>query len=122
MTDKPSTAKQIQMLAEALVETGLRLWMTSHNNTPGAQHVHHWMCNISPGDLVLEVSSPRHDRNLDRVGVLVAITMTGKTRYSDVYTICTIDGREYRWDNATFVRIPQSAADNTEIFDLGQLP
>ena len=102
---------QIHVLIEALVETGVRLWSTSHNNTPGAQLVFQWMRSIAPGQLVLEITSrPRREPALDRVGVLVAITS------SHEFTIRTIDGRELRWENADFVRIPQSAADNQEIF------
>lgn len=103
-------AAQIQTLVDALVATGWSLWSTSHNNTPAAQLVHRWMRSIAPGHFVLEITKTRVDRMLDRIGVLLAITS------SHEYTIRTIDGREHRWDNAEFVRIPQSAADNHELF------
>jgi hypothetical protein len=103
-----------EMLVTALVETGWRLWATSHNNTPGAQIVHRWMRDIATGHLVLEITSPRRPA-IDRVGELLAITS------SHEYTIRTIDGRELRWENADFVRIPRSAAENREITLLGEL-
>jgi hypothetical protein len=78
-----SPTEQINMLAEALVETG---WVTT-------------VCRNEPA--------------LNRVGQLLAITS------SHEYTLHTVDGRELRWENASFVRIPGSAADNREIFLLG---
>lgn len=109
------TAAPLQIAVDALVETGWRLWATSHSNTPNAQLVSRWMQAIAPGHLVLEVSTIKADRARDRVGVLLSITSNRE------YTIRTIDGRELRWENAEFVRIPQSAADNREIIHLGQL-
>jgi hypothetical protein len=107
--------KQIQTLVDALIETGWRLWTTSHNNTPAAQIVHRWMRDIAPGHFVLEVTSmSRSVRAIDRVGVLLAVTS------SHEYTIRTVDGREHRWENAEFVRIPGGGADNREIFLLGE--
>ena len=98
-----------EALVEALVETGQRLWSTALNNTPEAQIVHRWMRDIAPGHLVLEVSSSRRPA-IARVGELLSIES------SHEYTIRTIDGREHRWWNAQFVRIPRNAADNREIF------
>lgn len=108
------TADQIQVLVDALVETGWRLWATSFNNTPAAHVVYNWMRAIAPGHLVLEVTSTRRPA-IDRVGDLRTITSRHK------YTIRTIDGRELRWENADFVRIPRDAADNREIALLGEL-
>ena len=105
-----SGTAQIQTLVDALVATGWRLWTTSHNNTPSAQIVHRWMRSIALGHFVLEITKTNADRMLDRIGVLLAITS------SHEYTIRTIDGRKRRWNNVEFVRIPQSAADNREIF------
>jgi hypothetical protein len=107
-------ATQIQTLVGALVATGWRLWTTSHNNTPGAQLVHQWMRDIAPGHFVLEITKTTADRMLDRVGELLVITS------SHEYTIRTIDGREHRWWNASFVRIPRNEADNSELFLLGE--
>ena len=107
-------APQIQTLVDALIATGWRLWATSHNNTPAAQRVCRWMRAIAPGDFVLEITRSSSDRPMDRLGVLLAITS------SHEYTIRTIDGRELRWENATFVRIPRSEADNRELFLIGE--
>ena len=104
---------QIHALVDALIATGWRLWTTSHNNTPAAQRIFHWMRAIAPGHFVLEITKTRDDRPLDRIGVLLTITS------SHEYTIRTIDGRELRWENATFVRIPRNETDNREIFQLG---
>jgi hypothetical protein len=109
---KPKVAHDTRILVEALVATGTRLWTTSHNATPAAQAVFRWMRNLARGYLVLEVSSSRAPA-IDRVGELLEITSGHE------YTIRTIDGREHRWENAMFVRIPQSADDNREIFLLG---
>jgi len=106
-------ADQIQVLVDAIAATGWRLWMTSHNNTPAAQIVHRWMRSVAPGHFVLEVTSTRR-ATIDRVGEMLAITS------SHEYTIRTIDGRELSWENADFVRIPRNAADNREIFLLGE--
>lgn len=106
--------EQIQILVDALVETGWRLWTTSHNNTPAAQRIYRWMQSVVPGHFVLEITTIRRARTIDRVGELLAITS------SHEYTIRTIDGREHRWENAEFVRIPRSEADNREIFMLGE--
>ena len=108
-------AEQIQILVDALVATGWRLWSTSHNNTPAAQRVYRWMREPKRGDFVLEISFRLHDsdRAIDGIGELVAITSNHE------YTIRTIDGREVRWENAAFVRIPRNEADNREIFLLG---
>jgi hypothetical protein len=103
------TNDQVQILAEALVETGWRLWVTSGSNTPGARRTSEWMRAIAPGQLVLEISSIRRASPLDRVGILLAISS------SHEFTIRTIDGREVRWENASFARIPGSAAENREI-------
>ena len=111
---KPSTAAQIQTLVDALAATGWRLWSTSHNNTRAAQLVHQWMSDVSPGHFVLEVSTiaPVRSRAIDRVGVLVSRSS------SHEWTIRTVDDREFRWENASFVRIPRSEADNQELFQL----
>lgn len=109
-------AAQIQMLVDALVATGWRLWETSHNNTPSAQLLFEWMRNIALGHFVLEVSSIRNSPAMDRVGVLLSI------KSGDEYTIRTVDERELRWENSSFVRIPRSEAENREIFRLGQRP
>ncbi len=109
-----ASGAQIQLLVDALVETGWRLWTTSHNNTPGAQLVFNWMRAIAPGHLVLEITTIKTSHPIDRVGTLLAIT----SRHE--FTIRTIDGREHRWENADFVRIPRNAADNREIFLLGE--
>lgn len=106
----------IALIIEALVATGRRLWSTSHNNTPAAQLVYRWMRDIAPGHFVLEVTAACNGRTLDCVGHLVSITSTHE------YTIRTVDGRELRWDNARFVRIPRNEADNREIFQLSQKP
>lgn len=107
-------AVQIQVLADALIATGERLWETSHNNTPSAQLLFKWMRDIAPGHFVLEVSSIRNSRAMDRVGELLLIER------GDEYTIRTIDGRELRWENSSFVRIPRSETENREIFRLGE--
>ena len=117
-------AAQIQTLVDALVATGWRLWTTSHNNTPAAQRVFQWMRDAAPGHFVLEVTTLAADRAMDRVGVLLSVTRTlsglaRSTPGSHEWTIRTIDGRELRWENASFVRIPRSEADNREIFLLG---
>lgn len=101
---------QIQILVDALIETGWLLWRAAHNNTPKAHRLRQWMHAIRPGDLVLEISTTRSDRAMDRVGVLVAI-ISGHE-----YKIRTIDGREWRWENALFVRIPQNADDTLKTF------
>jgi len=113
------TDDQAKIVVEALVETGLRLWKTSLNNTPGAKITFEWMRAIAPGHLVLEISSIRPGVALDRVGVLLSIR-PGSNSYDDKYTIKTIDGREMTWENAEFVRLPQSAADNQEIVRFGR--
>jgi hypothetical protein len=104
----PMTAAS-EMLVTALVETGWRLWATSHNNTSSALIIHRWMRDIATGQLVLEITSTRRPA-IDRIGVLLAITSKHE------YTIRTIDGRELRWENSDFVRIPRNAVDNHEIF------
>ncbi len=106
-----SSTAQISTLVDALAETGWRLWTTAHNNTPAAQRVYRWMKTIAPGHFVLEVTSRREGAQaLNCVGELLAITS------SHEYTIRTVDGRELRWNNASFVRIPRNTADNHEIF------
>lgn len=104
-------AEQIQTLVDALVATGWCLWTTAHNNTPAAQRIYQWMLAIAPGHLILEVTSRMSNRQMERVGVLLSITS------SHEYMIRTIDGRELRWENASFVRIPRNEADNREIFE-----
>lgn len=110
-----SPAEQIQILVDALVATGWRLWATSHNNTVGAQRVFSWMRSIERGHLVLEVSSLGERPAIDRVGELLSVES------SHACTIRTVDGRELRWENAEFIRIPRNEADNREIFLLGEL-
>ena len=113
-----TAAAQIQTLADALVATGWRLWTTSHNNTPGAHLVFQWMSAVAPGHFVLEITSTTVGvQSMDRVGELLAITADGSGR---AYKIRTIDGREFHWTNASFVRIPRNAADDREIFQLGE--
>ena len=112
MTATPTA--QIQILADALVATGRRLWSTSLNNTPGAQLISQWMRVVAPGHFVLEITSIR-GRSMDRVGELLSITADSS---GHGYKIRTIDGREFHWTNAEFVRIPRSEADNREIFQL----
>lgn len=102
---------EVEALANALVATGRQLWSCSHNNTPAAHRIFEWMRAIATGNLVLEVTSPRA-LSLDRVGTLVKITS------SHEYTIRTFDGREHTWENAEFVRIPQSEADTQALIDL----
>jgi hypothetical protein len=109
ISTEDSMQRLAEVLADALVETGWRLWSTSHNNTPGARRTSEWMRAIAPGNLVLEVSSIRRSTPLDRVGMLV------EKRSSYEYTIRTLDGREMSWENADFIRIPRSAADNREM-------
>ena len=50
---------------------------------------------------------------IDRVGELLSVAS------SHEYAIRTVDGRELRWENARFVRIPRGEADEREIFLLG---
>ena len=116
MTATPTA--QIQILADALVATGRRLWSTSLNNTPGAQLISQWMRVVAPGHFVLEITSTAVGaRSMDRVGELLSITVDGSGR---AYKIRTIDGREFCWTNASFVRIPRNEADDREIFQLGK--
>jgi hypothetical protein len=107
-------APDVPTLADILVATGWRLWSTTHNNTPAAQIVYRWMRAVAPGHFVLEVTSAQGRQAIDRVGELVSITSGHE------YTLRTIDGRELRWENADFVRIPRGEADNREIFSLGE--
>lgn len=109
-----SADQQIQTLVDALVATGWNLWLAAHNNTPAAQRLCRWMQALAPGQLVLEVTTARTEHPIERVGTLLAITS------SHEYTIRTIDGREHRWENAEFVRIPGSSTDSREIFLLGE--
>jgi hypothetical protein len=110
--DERELVVALVVAATALVETGSRLWSTSHNNTPSAHNVHRWMRDVEVGHFVLEITDWRAPA-LDRVGELLSITSGHE------YTIRTIDDRELRWENADFVRVPRDAADNRAISQLG---
>jgi len=98
----------VENLAAMLVATGEQLWRSSHNVTPAARRLFDWMREIAPGQLVLEVTNIR-GRPIDCVGELIAIE--GESEY----TIRAFDGRERRWKNCTFVRLPRGEADQREL-------
>lgn len=106
------TDGQVEILADALAATGAQLWKMSLNNTVAADRVFQWMRVVAPGQLVLEITNIRSPA-IDTVGELLAIE--GSSEYERIYTIRTLDGREVRWDNAEFVRIPRNAADSREL-------
>lgn len=68
------------------------------------------------GDLLVEVSTRREPARR-RVGVLTRVRRHATSRYDDRWTLQRIDdpGGEITWRDATFVRIPTTAADHAWI-------
>ena len=68
------------------------------------------------GDLVLESTTMSRASAIDRIGRLKAITLEPLEGWDDideptpnekVWTITTMDGREFKWRNADFIVIPE---------------
>ena len=90
---------------------------------PNATKLYDWMKKMSPGDLVFEISTVWYpDRDINAVGILEKI---GREPVSELepgfewneeedgpeptwecFYIQTLDGRPYRWHNASFLRVP----------------
>ena len=82
--------------------------------------------DFKPGQMVVEVTSSHRSPAIDRLGELISVTdeemewpqeakdewledpRNGPVPKERFYTIKTLDGREYRWHNADFIRIPDN--------------
>ena len=99
----------------------------SGTSSPSQQYYYERMSNPVIGDLVLETSSLTMNdiRPIDRIGYLKSVLMTpypipeywdettdGSWEENgldsrDVWTIQTLDDREYTWENCRFIVVPE---------------
>lgn len=101
------------MSAVALLYCGEALHSASLNNTPALRHLHQWMESLVPGATVIEVTTARDTDDDSRIGTLVsqgrewvAYSEAEGGFWEDYTIIRTFDGREVRWVNCHWVRIP----------------
>lgn len=91
---------------------------------PSAVSLYNWMKKMSPGDLVFETSTAWYpDRDINAVGILEKIVREPISAVDpdfewneeeegepeptwECFYIKTLDGRPYRWHNASFLRVP----------------
>lgn len=113
-------------LISLLTVIGYGLYSANLNGTGRGLTMHRWHSQVSPGDLVLEVTSMLREDDRKRIGRLVRVEMEpihtdkewkrvskdweGQPRPMErVYYVSTLcDGSECRWTNASFVRLPES--------------
>lgn len=114
-----------ERLATELAHAIYHSWSLSLTGTPRAHESHEYMRAPAVGDMVLETSTYWGSRAakpplnyLDSVGLLEEITSEpvpmewdekedGPHPKEKVHYIRTLDGRRFRWVNASFVRSPR---------------
>jgi hypothetical protein len=106
----------------ALLYCGEALYSAALNNTPVGRATYQWMATMSPGNTVIEITTARATSDNDRIGVLVeqgrgwiAYTEAPGGFWEDYTLIRTLDGREVRWVNCRWVRIPVSREEYNEM-------
>jgi hypothetical protein len=85
------------------------------NPSPNQEAYYKRMSNPEVGDLVLEISRLRGPKVIDSIGRLISITNEPFPDWEDdepvpkrdVWTIKTLDDREFRWENCNFIVIPE---------------
>jgi hypothetical protein len=92
-------ARTVVFLAEQLYTMSLRRGYVSG---PNDRSSYGWMTKVSPGDLVVEKSSMRLVPH--RVGRVIG--MEKDAFGQDAYVVIGWDGEFMRWENCSFVRIP----------------
>ena len=105
--------------AIALLYCGEALWSATLNGTPMGKCTYTWMTTLASGVTVIEITSSRADNDHERIGVLVrqgrewiAYAEDEGGYWEDFTVIRTFDGREIRWTNCHWVRIPVSREDH----------
>lgn len=94
-------------------------WNTVGEHQSVAQaHYFKRMGDPKPGDLVLEMSSLNQQPAINRLGRLISVEKEpypdwdeseGEAPSRDVWTIKTLDGRMFRWENCRFCVVPEKA-------------
>lgn len=116
-----SNAKNdLEPIARLLQHATNTAWSLALQGTPRSDDAYKHMGNIKPGDMVMETSTALMQSRpaLDGIGELLRVVQEdvpfddwnvdtdGPIPKERVYYIKTLDGREFRWTNATFVKVP----------------
>ena len=111
-------------LLEIVAASAYAAWSMSLQGGQSAEQEHYFkrMGHPVPGDLVFEVTAgvrPQKDYK-HCVGRLVSVTqepypwtqeeieLNGDPPCRDIWTIRLIDGSEFRWENCSFIVVPES--------------
>lgn len=100
-----------ELCTTALELLAINAYIAWHNTISGTQsslQQQYYVRMHKPvvGDLVLEITTFSRYPAIDRIGRLISIA-EGVDAYSTVYTIETLDGRMYKWENSDFIVIPE---------------
>lgn len=112
--------------ATALLYCGEAFYSAALNGTPAGRKAYAWMKALSPGNVVIEVTTARATEDDSRIGVLVeqgrewvAYTDIVDPQaplgcWEDFTRIRTFDGRDVRWTNCQWARIPVTRDEQLE--------
>lgn len=117
---KTEASIDLETLARLVQGATSTAWALALGGTERCLKTYEHMANPQPGDFVMEQSTALMPSRpaLDGVGELLRVTEENRTVAewdieSDgpipkerVFYIKTFDGREYRWTNASFVKVP----------------
>lgn len=95
------------------------------NPSPLQERYWHRMNNPIPGDLVVETTTLTRGHPPNGIGRLLSVAPEPYPDWDDedeeepiptrdIWTIETLDGRQVRWENCHFIKIPEDAYDPTE--------
>lgn len=91
----------------------------SGSNSAAQHNYFERMRHPTVGELVLEITTHRRVKAIDRIGRLISVTREpydypdwnvsedGPIPTREIWTIKTLDGREFRWENCDFIVIPE---------------